>query len=373
MDLNKFEQGIKETGFDLEYQASDVLKNHGWSVINNKYYIDDVQGSVREVDLIAYKIRIVEDVYVYTVLIVSCKKSNENIWGLLSKDKNLKDPNINWHPIVIWSNDKIVTFMLKSSDWEKDYIYQSKSAQIYSSLLEPRYHLFAFQEMSKKSGKPQNDKNIFSSISSLMKAQGYEIESLNKRKRQKCFYNFNLISLVDSELIRLFFNEFGVKAEEIKEDKYIGSYIINQKEVSARIHFVRMTVFNDIVSQYDSLHEHNVKYFKRIYDKYFDKVLEDDKKVELFSELFIKDILYEINRLLRRNSKSRKSAEDMYLLWNSKNNLLNIFINDTNDGLEEEISLLNNSPEVNKKVEDSLLKYFRCKKPFLFVKDVIPF
>ena len=55
MDLSKFEESIIKTGFDLEYQVSEILRKNKWTVINNKYYVDDVQQTVREIDLIAYK------------------------------------------------------------------------------------------------------------------------------------------------------------------------------------------------------------------------------------------------------------------------------------------------------------------------------
>ncbi len=47
---------LEKTGFGLEYTVSSILENDGWTVINNKYYIDDVQGSAREIDIIAYKV-----------------------------------------------------------------------------------------------------------------------------------------------------------------------------------------------------------------------------------------------------------------------------------------------------------------------------
>ena len=37
----------------------------------------------------------------------------------------------------------------------------------------PEVDVFAFQELNKKTGNPQNDKNIFSSLTTLMKAQSY--------------------------------------------------------------------------------------------------------------------------------------------------------------------------------------------------------
>lgn len=73
-ELKIYAESIKSTGFILESKVSDFLSNHGWGVINNKYYIDDVQSVAREIDIIAYKATKVRDVLVYTTLIISCKK-----------------------------------------------------------------------------------------------------------------------------------------------------------------------------------------------------------------------------------------------------------------------------------------------------------
>ena len=54
MDLAKFETQIQKTGFDLENRTAQALRTAGWTVISNKYYVDDFEESVREIDLIAY-------------------------------------------------------------------------------------------------------------------------------------------------------------------------------------------------------------------------------------------------------------------------------------------------------------------------------
>ncbi|MEL8665128.1 hypothetical protein J4W31_23950, partial [Escherichia coli] len=56
------------------------------------------------------------------------------------------------------------------------------------NLFESHKKVFVFKKMLKKNGKSDNDKNIFNSISSLMKSQSYEISSLSKRKKERCVY-----------------------------------------------------------------------------------------------------------------------------------------------------------------------------------------
>ena len=56
--MKDFEKNIEKTGYVLEFNVSSLLQKHGWSVINNKYYIDDVQPAVREIDIVGYKAKI---------------------------------------------------------------------------------------------------------------------------------------------------------------------------------------------------------------------------------------------------------------------------------------------------------------------------
>ena len=61
-------EAIKKTGFVLENQIAQQMKANGWTVISNKYYEDDHSGTVREVDLLAYKVRLTPSFNVFTGL-----------------------------------------------------------------------------------------------------------------------------------------------------------------------------------------------------------------------------------------------------------------------------------------------------------------
>ncbi|AYD45754.1 hypothetical protein [Yersinia rochesterensis] len=187
MNLINFEENVKSTGFILEHEVSSLLIDSRWSVINNKYYVDDVQKAIREIDIIAYKSVSYESVRIYTTLIISCKKSETDAWALISKDIKFDDPNIEWHPTHSWSNDPVLKYTFNEKSHAENYLPKGR---LYNKIFKPNNHVFAFQEMKLDSGKVQNDKNIFSSITSLMKSQSYELESLPNRKKQKSVYFF---------------------------------------------------------------------------------------------------------------------------------------------------------------------------------------
>ena len=121
MPTDKFSEKIQTTGFVLENAIAQQLKAARWTVLSNRYYVDDAEESVREIDLVAYQVRRVQHFDVYTALLISCKKSETNAWALLCREIDLKDPNSNWHPLHAWSNDKAVAFQLDKPDYARAY------------------------------------------------------------------------------------------------------------------------------------------------------------------------------------------------------------------------------------------------------------
>jgi hypothetical protein len=55
-ELERFAAGIANTGFVLENQIVQQLRDAGWTVISNRYYEDDLGGTVREIDVLAYRV-----------------------------------------------------------------------------------------------------------------------------------------------------------------------------------------------------------------------------------------------------------------------------------------------------------------------------
>jgi hypothetical protein len=45
-DLKRFEINIEKTGFVHEHKVSSLLQAHGWSAINSKRYVDDIERKV---------------------------------------------------------------------------------------------------------------------------------------------------------------------------------------------------------------------------------------------------------------------------------------------------------------------------------------
>lgn len=294
MDLNKYENGIKKTGFGLEYKIASQLKQAGWSVINNKYYIDDREDDVREIDLVAYKSASIKPFQVYTTLVISCKKSEQNIWTLLAKEIDLKNPNVDWQPFHGWTNDKVLDYQLSLSGFSAKYYEDVRRYGVGQALRQPDVEIFAFQELNRETGLPQNDKPIFSSITSLMKAQAYELNALPKRKKEAVVYQFNLLSIVETDLVQLYFSDSEIRASEVDTAQYVARYIINKKEMFSRILFVKSKTFQDVIRDFDCLHKANCELFPSLRKDFYSNIFIDSNRINVLLDDFRKAVSWKL-------------------------------------------------------------------------------
>jgi len=369
MKYEVFTSEIRKTGFVLENRIAQELKQAGWTVISNKYYEDDFEGSIREIDLLAYKVRKVQHFDVYTTLIISCKKSEVNTWALLSRDINLKDPNSDWWPLHTWSNDKALLYGLSHANCSKKYHDEICESGVTQALSVPEVEVFAFQEMNSKSGSPQNDKNIFNALTSLMKAQAYELSVLPQRKKAPSIYQFNLLSVVDADLIRLKFIGEDITAKAIKDEHYIARYIINKKECFARVRFINASHFKDALVDYSRLHDANCRWFDRAFNNFFDGIAMDWKRMNVYLEDFKTKIQSQLSWIIKRKFEKSLDLKDMLLLWQADKNSLSILI----PGGLEILEYLNSDTKSMEVTADALKEIYRYTGSFFFDDNDVPF
>jgi hypothetical protein len=288
MDLNNFATQIYSTGFPLEHRIAMLLRNAGWSVISNKYYIDDLEQTIREVDLVAYRVREVAHLLVYTTLIISCKKSDKNAWVLLSRPISADDPNANLEPFHAWSNDVPISYMISQSNWAAPYYQKARQLGVCGPLDKLSRDIFAFQEMERETGRPHNDKAIFTAVTSLMKAQAYEVNALPERRKEPAVYQFNLLNVVDSDLVCLDFDDTATIATPVKVESelYVTRYIINKQQTFARIQFSTAEHFSQLLPGYKKLHDANCKLFEEAHEAFFGDIVQDPLRWHLLLDKF---------------------------------------------------------------------------------------
>lgn len=368
MSHDQFSTQIQKTGFVLENQIAQQLRAEKWTVISNRYYVDDAEESVREIDLVAYKATRTQHFDVYTTLLISCKKSEANAWALLSRNIDLKDPNSDWQPVHAWSNDKALAFQLFKPDSAKLYHDAVAALGVTDVLSTPNVEVFAFQEMNKVSGAPQNDKAIFSAITSLMKAQAYELGALPQRKRTPVVYQFNLVSIVDTELVRLMFVGQKIKAASIDHEQYIARYIIKKRATFSRIRFMRSNVFSNLLPQYSALHKANCAWFDAECNSFYFDIVKDRKRVVILIEDFRKEIQWPLRMALIGAKHTVPNLDKLDLYWSEPDSSIYIYAPIS----QEAVDALNEDQKLREKVGAALAKFYRYKGSFKFEEE-IPF
>lgn len=373
MSDDKYAREIRKTGFVLEHKVADTLRQAGWTVISNKYYEDDFQGSVREIDLLAYKISKVRQLDVYTALLISCKKSDVDIWALLARNINLKDPNADWWPLHAWSNDKAAAYEIAKSTTAKNYHDYVISHGVKEALSVPKYEVFAYQEMDRKKGVPHNDKNIFSAVTSLMKAQAYELSALPQRKKNPSSYQFNLLSIIESDLVRLVFgNGAAITQEIIGAEHYISRYIIKKRETFSRIRFITYANFEEELKDYNCLHQANCKWFDGLIDSFYAGILEDSKRRNILIEDFRNKTWWAIYESIKKEMHSAKiEKNDISLTWNNEGRFAEVEVPCD----ESVIQALNEDLTLHEKMARAFREVYRYKGDFNFQADIfhLPF
>ena len=367
VDLPKVVAGIASSGFVLEHRVSEMLRAHKWTVINNKYYIDDVQDSAREIDLIAYKVGRRPDFVAYTALIISCKKSDENAWAFLIRERDESDPNIDWYPAKVWSNQAVLKHIF-SRDWKNDYFATLSTVPSLRYLVRPTGHLFAFQEVEKKKGTVQNDKNIFNSVSSLMKAEAYEMGRLEGRASKPVVYTFNLISVADTELITLTFKGDAIAPEQVADARFVFNYIVSRVETASRIHFVNVDSMNRFLKSYNDLHDANVEFFERLVSNFYSNVFNKYEDWLLLRERFTQRVQWPLEHEYRTRFGRALGDEKIYFRRAGDGNLeIEIFYEDS------ETELLTSSERIQTSFRAALKDVYRFEGPFRFVTADVPF
>lgn len=369
--IEKFANEISKTGFVLESKIVSLLKKEGWIVISNKYYEDDYEGSVREIDLLAYKVRKVQSFDVYTTLIISCKKNSAHTWAFLARDLEANAMNTNLWPLHIWTNYKPLSFQLSIPSCAKNYHQDIAKLGVNQALALPEVDVFAFQEMDSSTGVPKNDKEIYQSITSLLKAQAYEISALPQRKNKRSVYQFNLISVVDAELVRLKFDDTQeVKATQIDQEQYISRYIIKRKESTSRVRFIKADKFSEYLKDYNKLHDSNCKWLNASCEKFYKGILKDSARTQVLIDEFRSFLEFRLGWRIKDITGQEYDIKELYLSYNAKEEKASVIVNFGGAHLEA----LNADSRARDAVLEALNIIYRYTGDIMFEEDWdIPF
>jgi hypothetical protein len=366
LDLNKILSGIEKTGFKLEHRLARLFSKTGWTVIPNKYYVDDQTRATREIDLVAYRAKDVGPFNLYTVLLISSKKSDDEVWTLLSRELDLRDLNTDFTPAHIWTNEPATGHLLRSTSWRSEYYERASAAHVGSALTKPSVDIFAFQEVS-RGGAPRNDKAFFATITSLMKAQAYELAALPNRKKDPALYQFNLLAILEPEIVRVQFDdEANATAISLDEDVYVARYIISEKETFARIHFMTYSAAERAAESYIRLHKFNCSHFVGLYNSFYENAVERSDRLKLFEQAFAKKVRWRLSARIAHFSGSYPDVLKFDLWWEKQSMTLRVGVSAS----DEALAFLNRDEDARATVGAALQTIYRYDGPFEFVSDV---
>lgn len=360
---------IEKTGFLLEHKVARAFETCGWNIIGNKYYIDDISGGPREIDLIAYKHTSVAGISLYTTVIISCKKSQDDVWVFLGRKPSPNDPNIERWPVHTWSNSKVIDFQLKLEGFNAAYYKSLIEYNVATLAGMPDLDIFAFQEVNLKKKTAHNDKNIYNSVTSLLKALSYEMKVLPERKKNISIYQFNLLSVVDADLVQ--FDADKSLSREVNEQLYIAKYIVNERQVFSRVPFIKGTELDRYLEEYNALHSANVSIFNTMEKDFYCDVLHEDRKIEVLISDFRKRVSRRLYSFISSDLREKVKGSSFGLRWDNQRNICIIYVDFSlfDLGLPE---ILNNSQKAKSVFQDVLNDVYRYQGQFEF-DDEIPF
>lgn len=87
--IEKVRMALDKSGYPLEFETGAILEKQGWTAFHSVEYLDPETSTIRELDVLAYKIinnRRVE-------LRISCKSSTNKQWVFFTKRKSLVHPS----------------------------------------------------------------------------------------------------------------------------------------------------------------------------------------------------------------------------------------------------------------------------------------
>ncbi len=202
-----------------------------------------------------------------------------------------------------------------------------------------------------------------------MKAQSYEIEALPRRRKAPAVYQFNLVNIVDTQLVRLFFNDSDQQATEVDEEHYIARYIINKRETFARIHFIRANKFEGALEDYGRLHSANSDIFAKSCDTFYKAILTDTARADVYLPEFEKELRPRLESRLRIGINLEAKLEGMWFYWDKTEDRVEIML----PLQEPAIQFLNGDDDAQRYARRALEKFYRYKGKFAFAVEDLPF
>jgi len=271
LNAQLLEEAINKTGFPTEYKVQKLLESHGWSVISNRYYIDEQKKVEREIDLLALKNGI--------RLVISCKKSDTDFWVFMSSQN--KGVVV---PIEFRIDDRMVRYLLDcEEDTFRSIVLKYPS---FASVLTMPDMVRAFQQITLSNYKPNNDKHIYDSIITTIKAAAYEE---NHVKQDAMYF---MLSVFEGEMVQYDFDS-GI-SRVIDDIKYVNRHFIDSDDRYYCVRFIKLDALERVIDEYDKVSEELPQLLDELRNVFKKDVLEMTRRWKYFWNDFEKKFFEEL-------------------------------------------------------------------------------
>ncbi len=376
--LQDIKSAIQRSGFPLEYYIGSVLKLHGWQIITNRNYIDDIKGIEREIDILAYKIYAdkEENIEYVTSLIISCKKSDKHKWCFLTRDIDKDDCNTNWTPFHYCTSDYRLGYM--SEVHLETIIDRYKAHDAVKKLYSFDDLVFAYQQLIEPANEKERKQNgnlccvknedIYNSISTTIKAINNEKESRLKAydyKDKQRYYTFHAISVFEGDMFNAHFDSSSsIELNKIYDIKYLNRHIVGKEDDFYIVHFINRDVFDSCLCLYDSIHDENIEVLPRLITSFYEDIFQDGKRAFLLWNEFVDKIKWNVESNLSNGGMIHISYN-----YNISEDEPVLEICITSLSTEEEINTLNSNVDLINNTSLCLERIFRYTGKFVFCES----
>lgn len=364
--LDQIPDALAKTGFILEHLVAEEFKNAGWSTIGGRYYADDIDGRAKELDLVVYRAEKSKELEIVTAVLISCKKDEETTWAFLTKDKPKHDPNFDWDPVHYWTDVQPLQAYLANEPWKEKYI--RAVGKLWDNNFKATRDIFAFQQVASLKVAPRNDKAIFDSIVSLMKALDHEVKALPARaKGRERLYIFSLLSVVDAPMVDVSYMGKKAIATEVEQVTHLARYMVRKRDLSALIHFVRSDKLPQFVGALTKLADVNAKHMASLIGAAYDAIKWNTKVQAYFASRLKFHLAWMIDDSLGKSGRSSLKNDAVQLGF--ENGKLTILTDLYDDDC---LASLNADKLLKSRTAKALKEIARYRGDFVFKSD-IPF
>lgn len=252
---NKIKEELLKSGFPLGLRCRRVLYQHKWAGSLNRFYIDS-EGTEREIDAMAHKQTIFSTNSrphntVNSILIVECKRNQNNHWVFFDEDLGLQFINV-ISTLDTKQNEQIEWGVMKKlRSLRRHHYFEMKATSSFS--------------MAFKSPKGKNQ--IFEGLQELFAAYKNERETVEKNmKRTDCgegiWVNvYYPVLVLEGKLFIATMVREDLKVEEIDQVLYTAQHP-SYLDTWTTIDVVRADFFPNYLDSLDQDHEIIVSYIQ---------------------------------------------------------------------------------------------------------------